>query len=79
MLYSALKFLLDLENDKSEKVDSILNQFEEKFKDFKKVESLYEEKEKELKELNVKDNEEIFIPDEIKKFITENKTILESM
>jgi len=79
MLYSALKFLLDLENDKSEKVDSILNQFEEKFKDFKKVESLYEEKEKELKELNVKHNEEIFIPDEIKKFITENKTILESM
>ncbi|ORX81695.1 hypothetical protein BCR32DRAFT_268146 [Anaeromyces robustus] len=69
---SALKFLN--END-SEMIKSIIKKFEEKFKDFKNVEHLYEEK-KELKDLEINNNEEIFIPTEIKSFITDNQNIL---
>lgn len=79
VIKSAMKFLLELENEKIEKIDSIIKQFDDKYKTFKNVEFLYEEKEEELKEVIVDENKEIFMPQEIKSFVNENKTTLESL
>ncbi|ORX52507.1 hypothetical protein BCR36DRAFT_324281 [Piromyces finnis] len=74
---SAMKFLFELENGQIEKVNAMIKNFD-KYKNFKNVESLFEKEE--LKDGNAaEEKEEIFMPQEIKSFLDENKIILESI